>query len=140
MGNPAAADGPILLFDGVCNLCQGSVQFIIKRDKAALFRFASLQSEFGRAAIARHGRDPDRLDSFILLENDRLFDRSTAALKVARQLPFPWWLATAGLVVPRPLRDWVYDQIAKRRYRWFGRQDECWLPTPELRQRFLDQA
>ena len=140
MSEVTSTNGPILLFDGVCNLCQSSIQFVLKRDKAELFRFASLQSDFGRAAMRRQDRDPNSLDSFILLENDRLYDRSTAALKVAARLPFPWRLAAVGLILPRFLRDWVYDQIAKRRYRWFGRQDECWLPTPALRRRFLEEA
>lgn len=129
----------IVLFDGVCNLCNGTVQFILDRDPAATFRFASLQSDRGRAILAGHGvtapaGDPE---SVYLVEDGRLFDRSTAALRIARHLSFPWWLAGAGFLVPRPLRDLVYRFIAKNRYRWFGRTEQCRIPTPELRARML---
>jgi predicted DCC family thiol-disulfide oxidoreductase YuxK len=129
----------IVLFDGVCNLCNGAVQFILDRDPAGRFSFASLQSERGRAILVEHGGTPSvgDPDTIYLVEDGRLFDRSTAALRIARQLSFPWWLAAAWLAVPRFLRDVVYRFIAENRYRWFGRTDECRVPTPELRARML---
>ena len=128
-----------MLFDGVCNLCNGAVQFILDRDRASRFKFASLQSERGRALLAEHGvvapaGDPDTV---YLVEDGRIFDRSTAALRIARHLTFPWWLLSAFSVVPRLLRDPLYGVVARNRYRWFGRTDECRIPTPELRARML---
>ena len=128
---------PIVLFDGVCNLCNGSVQFILKRDPRGTFRFASLQSEAGRSLMAGHGLDPGALSSVVLIEDGRAFEESSAALRIARHLPGPWKLLRVFAVVPRPLRDAVYRWIARNRYRWFGKTETCWLPTPELRARFL---
>lgn len=128
---------PIVLFDGVCNLCNGSVQFLLKRDREALFRFASLQSETGQKLQAELGMDPQALDSVILVEGDRWYKESDAALRIARSLPGAWKLLTAFRIVPRPIRDAVYRLIARNRYRWFGKTETCWLPTPELRGRFL---
>jgi prepilin-type processing-associated H-X9-DG protein len=124
----------VVFFDGVCHLCQATVRFIIARDAKASFHFASLQSAVARDKLgAWHGPD-----SVVLLEGDRVSIESTAALRIARKLRFPWSMAYAFIIVPRPLRDVVYRFIAKRRYRWFGKDDACWLPTPELRKRFLD--
>lgn len=128
---------PIVLFDGVCNLCNGSIQFLIKRDRQAHFRFASLQSGTGQKLQADLGMDPQALDSVILVEGDRWYKESDAALRIARNLPGAWKLLTAFRIVPRPLRDAVYWWIARNRYRWFGKAETCWLPTPELRGRFL---
>ena len=128
---------PIVLFDGVCNLCNGSVQFLIKRDPQARLRFASLQSETGQKLQADFGMDPQALDSVILVDGDRWYKESDAALRIARNLPGAWKLLTAFRIVPRPLRDAVYRLIARNRYRWFGKSETCWLPTPELRGRFL---
>jgi len=135
---------PVVLFDGVCNLCNRTVQFIIRRDPHARFRFASLQSAAG-AAIVRQatGRalpSADPPESILLVERDRLYERSTAVLHVLRKLRFPWPVAYALVIVPRAMRDSVYDLIARRRYRWFGRQDVCMVPTPDLRARFVDQS
>jgi predicted DCC family thiol-disulfide oxidoreductase YuxK len=125
----------VLLFDGVCTLCNGFVQFVIQRDPAGRFQFATLQSDAARRLLQAVPRPlPDTL---VLVENGRVFLRSTAALRVARGLKFPWPLAFVLVVVPRPLRDWVYDIVARNRYRWFGRRDVCMVPTPELRARFL---
>ena len=123
---------PVILFDGVCNLCHGAVQFIIRRDRAARFRFASLQSEPGRRLAA--GPAPD---SILLIENGLCYDRSTAALRIARRLDGAWPLLYAFIVIPRPLRDALYAWIARHRYRWFGRLDACPLPSPEWETRFL---
>lgn len=129
---------PIVLFDGVCHLCAGVVRFAIARDPAARFRFAPLQSPLGRALLARHGYDPDAIDAVVLVDGDGAHDRSTAALRIAAGLRAPWrWLAPPLLLVPRPLRDAVYGWVARHRYRWFGRSDDCLVPTPEIRSRFL---
>ncbi len=128
---------PIVLFDGVCNLCNGSVQLILKRDQRGIFRFASLQSEAGRSLMAGHGLDPDALSSVVLIEDGRAWEESSAALRIARHLAGPWKLLRIFAVIPQPLRDAVYRWIARNRYRWFGKTETCWLPTPELRARFL---
>ena len=125
----------VLLFDGVCTLCIGSVRFIIERDSAGTFQFAPLQSTTARRLL--HGAAQPLPDSFVLVENGRLFTRSTAALHVARGLGWPWSLAYVGIIVPRPLRDWVYDLVARNRYRWFGKSDVCMVPTADIRSRFL---
>jgi predicted DCC family thiol-disulfide oxidoreductase YuxK len=129
---------PIVLFDGVCNLCSGSVQFIIPRDREGRFRFASLQSPVGQELLARFGIDPTVVDSVVVIEGDRWYKESDAALRVARGLAGPWKVLTVFRLIPRPLRDRLYRLIARNRYRWFGKKEACWLPTPELRERFLD--
>ncbi len=126
---------PLVLFDGVCNFCNGSVNFIIRNDKADRFRFAPLQSDIGRENIERFGLDS--LDSIILVEDDQAFAHSTAALRIARGLGFPWSLSYAGIIVPRFLRDFFYKTFAKYRYKMFGRTDACMIPTPEVRAKFL---
>lgn len=136
----SAADdpGPIVLFDGVCNLCNGAVNFIIDRDPDARFRFAPLQSEAGAGLLAAHGRAFDGApETIYLVENGRIYERSTAALRIARRLRGGWALAYAFVAVPRPLRDLAYRFVARHRYRWFGRTEACRRPTPELRARFL---
>lgn len=133
----AAADPPVVLFDGLCNLCNGSVQFIIRRDARALIRFASLESPFAKARLA--AAFPGKLapDSIVLIENGQVFTRSSAALRICRRLRFPWPLLYSLVVVPRPLRDAIYGFIAARRYRWFGRTESCPIPTPGQRARFI---
>lgn len=130
---------PIVLFDGVCNLCNSAVQFILDRDPGAQFRFASLQSEPAAALLRAHGLHPPVGDpeSIVLVEDGRAYESSTAALRIARRLPGAWKLAYAAIVVPRFVRDAVYRFIARNRYRWFGKKEVCWVPTPELRARFL---
>jgi predicted DCC family thiol-disulfide oxidoreductase YuxK len=137
---PRTADDKIVLFDGVCHLCTGSVQFIVRRDSGRQFRFASLQSETGRRLCAAHGLDPDAVTTVVLLDGGRAFTHSDAALRIARHLDGPWKLATVLRVVPRPVRDWLYRLVAKFRYRWFGKHETCWLPTQDLRSRFLDDG
>lgn len=134
----ATRDHPILLFDGVCNLCNGAVQWIIRRDPAGHFRFAALQSPTGRRLLRQAGLPVDALDTVVLYEQGRFYTHSDVPLRVCRQLGAPWsWLY--GLhIVPRALRDAVYRWVARRRYGWFGRRDQCMIPTPELRTRFLD--
>ena len=127
----------LVLFDGVCNFCSDSVRFLIPRDPEGKLRFAPLQSEAGRAVQERFGLDPDDLDTMLLVDEDRVYQKSEAALRITRKLSGAWpWLSVL-LWVPRPLRDWCYDRFAERRYRWFGKSDACLVPTPELRERFL---
>ena len=126
-----------ILFDGVCNLCHGFVQVVIARDPHGHFRFASLSSETAGRLLKDAGVRGPLPDSMVLVEDGRIYVRSDAPLRVARRLVFPWPLLTIFLMVPRFIRDRIYDAIAARRYRWFGKQDTCLLPTPELRNRFL---
>jgi len=128
----------LVLFDGVCNLCNGFVQFVISHDPRARFQFAALQSEVGQALLAQLGhRVAITPETVMLLENGRLYTHSTAALRIARGLGWPWRGFSAALVLPRFLRDAAYRLVARHRYKWFGRQESCWLPTPELKARFL---
>lgn len=128
----------IIFFDGLCNLCNGAVQFVIKRDPKNLFQFASLQSEYATKVLANFNLEPQQGDSFVLLENDKVYQRSTAALRVARRLNGLWPMLYALIIVPRFIRDAVYNYIAKNRYKWFGKKEGCWVPTPELKEKFLD--
>lgn len=131
---------PIILFDGVCNLCAWAVRFIVERDPRGLFRFASLQSPTGQALMLEYRLDPTQLDSFVLVENGRAYSESTAALRVARHLGGAWPVFYGAIVLPRFVRDPIYKFIARNRYRWFGKKETCMIPTPELRARFLDQG
>ena len=130
-------DSKILLFDGVCNFCNASVNWIIRRDKKRRFRFAALQSAAGERLQREHGLDPEQLDTMVLVQNGRGYLRSTAGLNTMRDLGFPYSLTYAFIIVPPPIRDFVYTVFANRRYGWFGKQDECMIPTPEIRDRFL---
>ena len=129
---------PVVLFDGVCNLCNGSVRFVIERDPHKHFQFAPLQSETATTLIGRTADPLAMPDSIVLVDDGRLYVRSTAALRIARRLRFPWPLLWLFMAVPRPLRDWVYDLIARHRYGWFGKRDTCMVPTKEIRDRFLE--
>jgi predicted DCC family thiol-disulfide oxidoreductase YuxK len=130
---------PVVLFDGVCNLCNRWVNFLIDRDARGTLRFASLQSEAGRRLLESAGaeHDPLSLDTVIVIDGGQAYERSTAVLRAARYLRWPWRWASALLAVPRPVRDWVYRWVAAHRYSWFGRSESCRVPTPELRARFL---
>ena len=129
----------ILLFDGVCNLCNGAIQFIIKRDKEDVFRFAPLQSKIGQKLIMERHIDTERMDSFILIEPGvAYYIKSDAALEVGKQL---WGFRTLSVLlsgIPRRIRDIVYDFVARNRYQWYGKRKECMVPTPELRAKFLE--
>jgi predicted DCC family thiol-disulfide oxidoreductase YuxK len=129
---------PVILFDGICNLCNRSVQLVIKHDKKRLFRFASLQSSFGESVLKRYNLPADTFNSFILLVNNKIYTRSTAALLVAKRLSGLIKLLYGFIIVPKFIRDFVYDVIAKNRYKWFGKKEACWIPTPELKELFLD--
>jgi predicted DCC family thiol-disulfide oxidoreductase YuxK len=126
------------LFDGVCHVCSGSVRFVLPRDRNGAFRFASLQSPVADRLLGACGRAPGTLDSLVLIDEGRCYERSEAALRIAARLAFPWRLAAALRIVPRSIRDGVYSWFAARRYRWFGRKETCDLPPPEWRQRFLE--
>ena len=126
----------IVLFDGVCNFCSDSVNFIIQHDTENKFMFAPLQSEKGIELRAKYGIE-DNIDSIVLIEDDRAFTRSTGALRIAKRLGGIWAAAYVLIIVPLPIRDYFYELFAKYRYRWFGKKDECMLPTPEIRARFL---
>lgn len=130
---------PTVYFDGVCNLCNSSIQWIIKRDPKAHFRFAALQSDAGvelRKRISSNGKID--LESVLLEEDGKVYDRSTAALRIARKLSGLWPLMYIFIIVPKFIRDAVYNFIGRNRYKWFGKQESCWVPTPDLKARFLD--
>ena len=130
-------DQSLILFDGVCNLCTGSVQFVLKRDKAKKFTFASLQSTTGQKLLSQFNLPNNTFNSFILYQGGKIYTRSTAALKMFQQLK-GWKWVKVFWIVPKFIRDAVYNLIARNRYKWFGQKSECWLPTPELKERFLE--
>jgi len=126
-----------ILFDGVCNLCSGFVVFTIKRDPDAKFKFASLQSNEGGNLQKEFGIDPDNIKTIVLVENDNYYLKSDAVLRIFKHLDSMWFILYYLIYIPRPIRNFVYDLVAKNRYRWFGKKDVCMLPTPELKKRFL---
>jgi predicted DCC family thiol-disulfide oxidoreductase YuxK len=132
----------VVLFDGVCNFCHASVNFIIERDRKGYFRFAPLQSDTGRELASQYGlaarnADAVSIDSLILIEGGKAYTYSTGALRIARHLDGLWPALYVFILVPRPVRDFLYRSFARYRYRLFGRKDECMIPTPEVRMRFL---
>ncbi len=128
----------IILFDGICNLCNSAVQYIIKHDKNDVFRFAALQSDIGDKLIKERGMDASRIDSIILIEPGvAYYTKSTAALKIARSFGGIWQLAGVFRWIPEKIRDRVYDYIANNRYKWYGKKEACMVPTPELKSKFL---
>ena len=127
----------LVLFDGVCNLCHASVQFVLRHDRRERFRFASIQSETGRKLLQAHKLAPDAASSFVLLTGGRVLLRSEAALEIARQFGGAWRLLGVFRFVPRSWRDGVYSLVARNRYRWFGRRESCLMPNDRLRERFL---
>ena len=130
----------LILFDGVCNLCNNSVQYVIKHDNSDLFMFAALQSNTGKQIIETFKIDTSKMDSILLFnpEKNSITYKSSAALKVAFHLGFPTNLLSAFLIVPAFIRNWVYDFIAKNRYKWYGKKEACMIPTPELKSKFLE--
>jgi predicted DCC family thiol-disulfide oxidoreductase YuxK len=128
----------VIVFDGVCNLCNGLVDFVIARDPDARFRFASLQSDAARRLLHGAQLEPPLRDSVVLIEHGHVFRRSEAALRIARRLGAPWSFAYPLVAVPRPVRDWIYEVVARNRYRWFGKRPTCRVPTADLRRRFLE--
>jgi predicted DCC family thiol-disulfide oxidoreductase YuxK len=128
---------PVILFDGVCNFCNSAVNFTLKRNKKANIRFAALQSEAGQKLLEQYHLPKDSLQSFIYIENGSAYNRSTAALKVCRHLRGLWPLCYGFIIVPRFIRDGIYNWIAKNRYKWFGMKQSCMIPAPEVKVRFL---
>lgn len=132
-------DKRLILFDGVCNLCNSSVLYVIKRDKKNLFMFAPLQSQVGKQIIEKYNIDTSKVDSIILYTPEKgIVSKSTAALKIASKLSFPTNTLSVFLIVPAFIRNWVYDFIAKNRYKWYGKKEACMVPTPELKSKFLE--
>lgn len=131
-------EGPIILFDGVCNFCNSTVNFILRQDKKGVFRFAPLQSEAGQYLLQQYNLIEPGFDSFIFIESGKAYKASTAALQLTRYLPWYWQWAQLFWVIPSFIRDAAYQVIAKNRYKWFGKRDACIIPTPELRHRFLN--
>jgi predicted DCC family thiol-disulfide oxidoreductase YuxK len=127
----------IVLFDGVCNLCNGFVQFFLKIDKRGKLKFASLQSDYGQALLAKHQLNQSDFDSFLFQQGDKLYDKSSASLQIVKTLGGFWTLLYALVIVPKPIRDAIYRFIAKNRYKWFGKEEACWLPKPEWKDRFI---
>ncbi len=127
----------IILFDGVCNLCNGAVTYIIKRDKKNVFKFAALQSEIGQQLISKFNIDTSKIDSIILIDGEKHYTKSSAALHIAKQLSGAYPLLFGFMVVPKFIRNSVYDYIAKNRYKWFGKKESCMIPTVELKSKFL---
>ena len=127
----------IILFDGVCNLCNGAVNFVVKRDTRNVFKFTPLQEKQGVLLLKTHAVDTQKLDSIVLIENEKVYVKSSAALRIARKMSNLWPLFFVLLIIPSFIRDGVYDFIAKNRYKWFGKKEQCMIPTPGLREKFL---
>lgn len=137
MMTPLPLDKKIILFDGVCNLCDNTVQYIIKKDKKDIFRFVSLQSDLGLEIQTYLGIADRNIDSIVLyIPNKAYYLKSEAAIEIAKELPLLNWLFVFK-IIPTALRNMIYDYIAKNRYRWYGQKDNCMLPTPELKEKFL---
>lgn len=133
----AAGGAPVMLFDGVCNLCSGWVRFAIARDPRARLRFAAVQSPLGQAFLDRQGLPSDEYESFYFVEDGIVYEKSTGWFRMVRHLRWPWPWFRALAIFPRGLRDFLYDRIARNRYRWFGRREACLVPTPEIAARFV---
>jgi predicted DCC family thiol-disulfide oxidoreductase YuxK len=128
----------IIFFDGVCNLCNSSVNFIIKHDKKKQFLFASLQSDAAKEILLQYNSKKINLDSIVLLDNGKLFEKSTAALRISKHLNYGLFLLYIFIIIPTFIRDYLYDYIAKNRYKWYGKKDSCMIPTKDLKSRFLE--
>lgn len=128
----------IILFDGVCNFCNGSINLLIRQDKKGVFQFAALQSQAGQKLLAQYQIQKKDFDSFVLIQDGKAFQKSAAALKVLNQLPWYWKALQVFWIVPKFIRDGLYDVIARNRYKWFGKKDQCMIPGPNVRSRFLN--
>jgi len=129
----------LILFDGVCNLCNSTVQYVIKHDKKDVFRFAALQSDIGKKIINEYKIDTGKTDSILLYsKNKGLKSKSTAALHIAIHLGFPNNIMGVFIIIPAFIRNWVYNYIAKNRYKWYGKKESCMIPSPELKSKFLE--
>ncbi len=127
----------IVVFDGVCNLCSYAVQFIIKRDKHAVFTFTSMQSGYGKNLLSKYEINPEEVDTLVLVKSGQLYFKSDAAIEIAKGFEGVWKVLSLCQFIPRPIRDAVYSLIARNRYRMFGQKDACMLPTNEIKERFL---
>lgn len=128
----------IILFDGVCNLCNSSVQKVIKNDSKNIFKFASLQSDFGQRFLNENQLNSEEFDSIILIDGDKFYTSSDAALRIGKELKGIYKISSLLLLIPKFIRDGVYRIISKNRYRWFGKQNTCWIPTKELQDKFIE--
>lgn len=139
MANDVLKNKQLILFDGVCNLCNSSVLYVIKRDYENKFLFAPLQSNIAKSITSEYKIDTNKVDSILLYnpKKQKVYSKSTAALQVAKQLNFPTKLMAIFLVIPAFVRNWVYDYVAKNRYKWYGKKETCMIPTPELKAKFL---
>ena len=139
MGKTDQIENPdILLFDGVCNLCNGAVNFIIDRDPKGHFKFAALQSDFGQEKLKELGFDQEDFDSLVLLSGGKVYKKSSAALRIAKKLSGLYPLLFVFIIIPPFIRHALYDLIARNRYKWFGKRETCRMPTPELKARFVE--
>jgi predicted DCC family thiol-disulfide oxidoreductase YuxK len=127
----------IVVFDGICNICNALVNFIIVRDDKNTFKFAPMQSNIGQQILSEHHMSSENIDTFLLVKNDKVLIKSDAALAIARELKVPWNYLVILKYIPKPIRDYCYFLIASNRYKWFGRKEHCMLPTPELQDKFL---
>jgi len=127
---------PVIFFDGVCNLCNASVQFVIEHDVKNKFHFSALQGDYAKEILAKFSVNPEKLNTILLLEGDKVYTKSSAALRIAKKLNGFIPVLSVFLIVPKFIRDWFYDIIAKNRYRWWGKEESCWVPTPELKSKF----
>jgi len=132
------SNNPVIFFDGVCNLCNASVQFAIEHDRKNVFKFTALQGEYAKKILPQFSVDLNKIDSIVLVENKELYTKSTAALRIARRLSGLWPILYVFIIIPKFIRDWFYDFIAKNRYKWWGKQESCWVPTPDLQSKFYD--
>ena len=127
----------VILFDGVCNFCNGAINFVLKQDKNGIFRFAPLQSEAGQTLLQQYNLSTAEFDSFVLIDNGKIYKKSAASLRVMNKLPWYWKEVQLLRIIPVAFRDAIYDFIARNRYKWFGKKEQCMIPTPEMRKRFL---
>ncbi|HAO46619.1 MAG TPA: thiol-disulfide oxidoreductase DCC family protein [Ferruginibacter sp.] len=130
-------EAPVILFDGICNFCNEAVKFVLKRNKKQNIRFAAFQADAGHRLLEAHQLPATSMETFVFIENGKAYSRSTAALRVCRHLRGLWPLCYAFIIVPRFIRDGIYNWIAANRYKWFGVRSACMIPTPELKKRFL---
>jgi predicted DCC family thiol-disulfide oxidoreductase YuxK len=130
-------EAPLVIFDGVCNFCNYWVNFAIKHDKKKRLRFAPIQGKTAAAVLARQGIHPNKLSSVVLIDNGKAYTQSSASIRICRYLDGGWKLFYGLMIIPKFIRDFFYNIIARNRYKWFGQKDACMIPTPELRERFL---
>ena len=138
MENKSDTSGRILLFDGVCNLCNGFVQFIIRRDQSGKIKFASLQSSAAKSLLQKFNLPAEKMTTLVFISNKKYYLRSSAALHILKELGGAWKLFYGLMIIPRPVRDFFYNLISRNRYRIFGRRDECMVPRDDIRQRFIE--